>query len=380
MYSYKNKNNELISISEDELISIANNNNNLISLSIKLNTTVETARIILEELKKINANNSYKLEQYNRWTEEEDQQLEKEYRTNMSIKQISEIHGRTMGAIKSRLKYKNLYIADTEITNITIKEEAKMSGMFRIRFNGDNRDEVYFYNIEEKNDNIDPTRPLFEELFKTEVGETNDKYDFIMLDKSQFIPEIEETIKEEKNFNENNIYNLEIFSLTKYIPKWCNRNDENSLIILDLKNRYEYAINYYYNLTFKWLKDNNLLDENIILAVVPSHISSEKNISGIASIASKIIETSSIKNGIDLVTRKITINKKATSMYRTTLKQDIESLKINKYIDITNKTIVLLDDVTTYGDSFRAAAYHLYENGAKKVIPLAMGKTVIPNE
>ena len=380
MYSYKNKNNELVSISEEELISIANKNKNLISLSIKLNTTVETARNILEELEKINTNDSYRLEQYNKWTDEEDKQLEEEYKNNMSLKEISKIHGRTTGAIRSRLKHKNLYITATEIKNITIKDKDKMAGMFRIRFKEDNRDEVYFYNIEEKENNIDPTRPLFDELFQTEIGRINTKYDFIMLDKSQYIPEIKEEPIEESHFDINTIYNLEIFYLTQYIPKWCNRNDENSSRILDLKNGYINAINYYYNLTFIWLKDNNLLNENIIIAVVPSHISSERNISGTASIARKIIDNTPIQNGIDLVIRESTINKKATSIYRPTLNQDIKSLKINNNIDIKNKTIVLLDDVTTHGDSFRAVAYHLYMNGAKKVIPLAMGKTVIPNE
>ncbi len=385
MYSYKNKNNELVSISLEELTSIVNNNKNLISLSVKLNTTVETARCILEELEKINVDSSFRLKQYNKWTSEEDEQLEKEYKSNFSIKKISEIHGRTTGAIRSRLKHKNLYIENTDITNITTKEKDNVSGMFRIRFIGDNRDEVYFYNIQEKEDNIDPTRPIFEELFKTEIGETNDKYSFIMLDKSQFIPaKKEEKIEEDKAFDKSIIYDLKIYHLTEYIPKWCNRNDENSSRIIDLKNRYSNAINYYYDLTLKWLKYNNLINENIIISVIPSHISNNENISGTADIAKKIIENLNLQNGINLVLRKTTINKKATSMYmninRPTLNQDIKSLELNDNISVQGKIVVILDDVITHGDSFRAAAYHLYMNGAKRVIPLAMGKTVIPNE
>ena len=67
-------------------------------------------------------------------------------------------------------------------------------------------------------------------------------------------------------------------------------------------------------------------------------------------------------------------------MNRPSLNQDINSLKINSNIEIRDKTIIILDDVTTHGDSFKAAAYHLFINGAKKVVPLAIGKTVIPNE
>jgi hypothetical protein len=391
MYSYINKNNELISIPLETLLSIVNSNKNLISLSIQLNTTVETARSILEDLEKMNGSSFYRLEQYKRWPYEEDKQLEEEYKNNMSIKQISEIHGRTTGAIISRLKHKNLYITNTETTNvettntettnITPKEKDINSGMFRIRFIGDNCDEVYFYNIQEKENNIDPTRPIFEELFKTEIGEINDKYSFIMLDKSQYIPEKqEEKIEEEKPFDKKRIYYLKIYHLTEYIPKWCNRNDENSTRILDLKNRYLYAINYYYDLTLKWLIDNSLLSEDVMIAVVPSHEANEVNVSGTADIAKMIINNSNMQDGINLVLRKTTIQKKSTSMFKPTLNQDINSLEINENIDFKGKIIVILDDVTTHGDSFKAAAYHLLMNGAKDVIPLAMGKTVIPNE
>ena len=382
MYSYKNNKGELVTITLEELISIANSNKNLINLSIKLNSSMETARSILEDLDKMNNSNLYRIEQYNKWTEEVDAQLEKEYRNNLTIKQISEIHGRTLGAIRSRLKHKNLYISNTEIKNITTKEKNNISGMFRIRFDGDNRDEVYFYNIEEKEDNIDPTRPIFNELFKTEIGEYNDKYGFTMLDKSQLVPEKKEESEEKKKIDISFINSLNIYHLTDYIPKWCNRNDNNSYRILALKNRDINAVNFYYNLTYKWLKEHNFLNENIIIAVIPSHLSNEENISGIADIAKKIIQNSKMQNGINLIIRKTSINKKATSMYmnRPSLNQDINSLKINSNIEIRDKTIIILDDVTTHGDSFKAAAYHLFINGAKKVVPLAIGKTVIPNE
>ena len=186
--------------------------------------------------------------------------------------------------------------------------------------------------------------------------------------------------EEEKPFERKMIYDLEIYHLTEYIPKWCHVDDENSSRIIDLKNKIAYAINYYYNLTLKWLEDNNYLNEDVILAVVPSHEASDINSSGTAILAKKIINNSNMQDGVNLVLRETTIYKKSTAMYRPSLNQDINSLKLNDSIDIKGKTIVILDDVTTQGDSFRAAAYHLYMNGAKKVIPLAMGKTVIPHE
>ena len=99
-----------------------------------------------------------------------------------------------------------------------------------------------------------------------------------------------------------------------------------------------------------------------------------------ADIARKLVENTPVIDGINLVVRKTTINKKSTSMFRPSLTKDIDSLDINLNIDLSNKKIVILDDVTTHGDSFRAVTYHLCMNGAKKIIPLAMGKTVIPDE
>lgn len=268
------------------------------------------------------------------------------------------------------------------IKNITTKNNNLVSGMFRIRFDEENVDEIYFYNIKEATDNIDPTRPIFEELLKTEIGKKNNKYNFSMVDKIQYIPEIKEEKHEEINiyFNNKIIYDLEIYYLTQYIPKWCEKTDENSNMIIALKNRYPLAVDYYSNLTYEWLRKNNLLNENTIICVVPSHFASEKNDSGISYVAQTIIDKCNIINGINLITRKETIEKKSTAFYKPSLRMDIDSLYIDKNVNILNKTVVILDDVTTRGNSFRAVAYHLYKKGANRVIPLAMGKTVVPNE
>ena len=45
---------------------------------------------------------------YEKWDESEIDQLKAEYAKGLSIKEIAEIHGRTEGAIRSRLKKENL--------------------------------------------------------------------------------------------------------------------------------------------------------------------------------------------------------------------------------------------------------------------------------
>ncbi len=47
---------------------------------------------------------------YAAWTEEEEQQLEEEYKLGIKIKEISEIHHRSEGGIRSRLKKMGLIL------------------------------------------------------------------------------------------------------------------------------------------------------------------------------------------------------------------------------------------------------------------------------
>lgn len=150
-----------------------------------------------------------------------------------------------------------MYIENTDIKSITTKDKNDNSGMFRIGFEDDNNDEVYFYNIVEKDNNIDKTRPIFDELFKTEIGDKNAKFNFVMLDKAQYISKTKEL--DNDVINSLNLYTLKINSLTMYIQKWCKRNDLNSARILDLKNRNQDAVLHYSRLVYRWLEEKNIL-------------------------------------------------------------------------------------------------------------------------
>lgn len=256
-----------------------------------------------------------------------------------------------------------------ELKNITVKNKGSKSGKFKIKYLDDENYEYFYYNIAEKEDNIFSKTPIFDELFSTEIGKVNKKNNFIMIDKIQYIPQIS-----------NNTHDLKIHYLTKYIPKKYNKYDENTERILDLKNRSTIAIKYYSKLVYDWLNNNNYLNNNSMIAVIPKHEASENNISGTADVAKIIINKCDISDGINLILRKTTISKKSTSLDRPTYNIDQESLDINKLINIENKNIILLDDVTTTGNSFKAASELLYKNGAQNVVALAIGKTVNPYE
>lgn len=396
MYSYLNKQNNFVNISINDLKKSAISCKNIINLSIMLNTSVEITKCLLKKLKEDDSSFDYKFEQYSKWTSEEDIQLEQEFRNNLSIRQISNLHGRTPGSIRARLKHKKIFsqsnkkkvleksqnIKTSNVQKkekVTVKNLKKKSGIFIIKYLDEDKNEMFFFNITEKDDNITESAPLLNELFNTNVGDINKKFNFLMINKIEYHPK--NYVEKCNNFvSKRMLRNIEIHHLSEYVPKWCNVNDINSKKILDLKNKSSFAINYYFQLTCNWLKENNLLNKSTIICVVPSHEASIKNESGISMVARRLIYYYSLDGYVDLVIRKNTIRKKSTSYFKPTLNQDIQSLAYNGNLDLSDKVVVILDDVTTHGDSFRAVAYHLLLNGAKKIIPLAMGKTVIKDE
>lgn len=175
-----------------------------------------------------------------------------------------------------------------------------------------------------------------------------------------------------KYIEKNNINNL-----VDYIPRNVGgKYDTNSNLIIGVKEKQINAIKYFLNILLKWVEKNIKNHEKIVIAVVPGHLSSKINDSGVAIIAQEVIKKYKMVNGINLIFRNKDMPKKATSKIRTSLKEDIESISLNNTINIKQKTILLLDDVTTTGNSLKACSYILLKNGAYDVIPLALGKTV----
>ena len=115
MLSYIDNNGEFIDISHEKLKTLANSNRNLQMLSKKLNTSKEVTRKLLQNLDFNDMRRPYKMSQYSFWSKNEDSQLEQEYKNNLSITEISNIHGRTRGAINARLKHKNYFKNNEEI-------------------------------------------------------------------------------------------------------------------------------------------------------------------------------------------------------------------------------------------------------------------------
>ena len=97
MFCIKDKNGRFVLYHNNYINTLMKEYKNLERLSIVLNADMEETRKIVNS----NTLTSYSTEQYNKWTKEEDEQLKEEYMNNLSIKEISKIHKRSYGAIKS---------------------------------------------------------------------------------------------------------------------------------------------------------------------------------------------------------------------------------------------------------------------------------------
>ena len=176
--------------------------------------------------------------------------------------------------------------------------------------------------------------------------------------------------------------NFNIDALGKYYPKRIEANDEYSSKILELKENINTA-RYFVQYIDNWFKNtfkNSIENHNIVICVIPGHNKSEFNNSGHAYLCKYLINKYKIIDGINALIRNKTMPKKSTSVLRTTTIEDINSICYNSKIDLKDKEVILLDDVTTVGAALKAGSYILYRKGAKKVFPVALGKTVHLND
>ena len=137
--------------------------------------------------------------------------------------------------------------------------------------------------------------------------------------------------------------------------------------ILDLKEGKQTAINYFYNLL------NEEICEGVTICVVPSS-NAEKTESGIGKLAEKLAENKRI-NKVYFLQRTKSIDKLAWGGRRD--KQiHLETISAVENMDITDNIILLMDDVTTTGNSLYACKEILMEKGAKQVEMFALGKAI----
>jgi predicted amidophosphoribosyltransferase len=169
-------------------------------------------------------------------------------------------------------------------------------------------------------------------------------------------------------------YELDVkrFYLDKYHPYWYRgeknfRFDDFSKKILDLKEKKQSAINYFYE------EINRIVWNHFPIATIPS--SDPLNINtGINQVAF-LLANQGGTNATSCLRRHTAVQKKASGGNRN-ISIDLDSIKVDNQYLIKGQTVLLLDDITTTGNSFRACEKLLVDAGALKVIKLALGKTV----
>lgn len=137
--------------------------------------------------------------------------------------------------------------------------------------------------------------------------------------------------------------------------------------ILDLKEGTQSAVKYFYNLI------NEEICKDVTICVVPSSDADKKE-SGIGMLG-EMLAADGRKNKVYYLQRTKSIDKLAYGGCRDR-QVHMKTISTLDSIDINGDIILLMDDVTTTGNSLYACREILMKKGAKTVKMFALGKAV----
>lgn len=137
--------------------------------------------------------------------------------------------------------------------------------------------------------------------------------------------------------------------------------------ILDLKQGKLSAVKYFYNLL------NDEICDDVTICVVPSSDAS-KTESGIGMLGN-MLAANNRRNKVYYLRRNHSIDKLALGGNRSK-EVHMKTISTMEDVDITGDIVLLMDDVTTTGNSLYACREILLERGAKCVKMFALGKAV----
>lgn len=146
--------------------------------------------------------------------------------------------------------------------------------------------------------------------------------------------------------------------------------DNFSSIILDFKKGYAPVIEEFRKSVAKEL------GSDFPVCVVPSHMASVDNsMSPTARLAKGLVKSNNLMDATNCILRVRSISKLSRGGNRD-LAVHLNSVKVVNSDVIKGKTVLLLDDVMTTGNSLDACRQLLLRAGAKNVLCLALAKTV----
>lgn len=137
--------------------------------------------------------------------------------------------------------------------------------------------------------------------------------------------------------------------------------------ILDLKEGKSAAIRYFYNLL------NEEICKDVTICVVPSS-DANKKITGMTMLGEMLADNER-ENKVYYLNRGKPIDKLAMGGCRDK-EVHLRSIEVLADMDITGDIVLLMDDVTTTGNSLYACKEILINHGAERVEMFALGKAI----
>ncbi|GIO35748.1 hypothetical protein J41TS12_06090 [Paenibacillus antibioticophila] len=145
------------------------------------------------------------------------------------------------------------------------------------------------------------------------------------------------------------------------------RFDRKSGLILDVKSDEIKGINYFLPLL------DELIPDGVAIAVVPSH-NPQKTDGGLYRLARNLASQNNRIDATSCLIRKYMIDKLANGGNRQ-IEVHMRSIGITNSQLVKNQKVIVLDDVTTTGNSLLACQKILLSAGASKVKLIALGQT-----
>ena len=175
-----------------------------------------------------------------------------------------------------------------------------------------------------------------------------------------------------ENWNDTN----EIVVYSNYHKYWLDRErkiknplfDVFSGKILDLKEGKPAAVQYFYNLL------DAEICEDVTICVVPSSDENKKN-TGMTMLGEMLAQDGKRINKVFYLQREHSIDKLATGGNRDK-SVHLNSISTLDDMEISGDVVLLMDDVTTTGNSLYACKEILLSKGANKVEMFALGKAI----
>lgn len=145
---------------------------------------------------------------------------------------------------------------------------------------------------------------------------------------------------------------------------------DHSKRMLDLKDGRDIGINYCLTILAENIKANH----GLAIAAIPSSDSTKLR-SGVQQLVSRFAPTINALDVADLLVRHTTIEKLAGGGNRS-METHLDSLKANGVNRVVGRTVILVDDIITTGNSLAAGRKVLVDAGVPDVICIAMGQTI----